>query len=105
MNGDTYVFLLGNTLDDWHSSRREFVKVAGPTPVLPDYAFGTWFTWWHSYTEEEAKGEVERWQTDSLPIDIWVSWISSHARAVSDTYQSLSSCFVSKSCRHNDAPD
>ena len=71
VDGDTYIFLLGDDIDDWHNARREFVTVAGPTPVLPDYAFGTWFTWWHSYTEDEAKGEVERWGTDNLPIDIW----------------------------------
>jgi len=63
--------LLGDDLDSWHNARREFVKVAGPTPVLPDYAFGTWFTWWHSYTQDEAVSEVERWGTDNLPIDIW----------------------------------
>ena len=44
---------------------------AGPTPLLPDYAFGTWFTFWSQYTEAEAKGEVERWRADDLPIDIW----------------------------------
>ena len=73
VNGDTYIFLLGDGvgIDGWHASRRDFVKVAGPTPVLPDYAFGTWFTWWHSYTEQEAEGDVERWGADNLPIDIW----------------------------------
>eukprot|EP00038_Savillea_parva_P031202 m.83735 g.83735 ORF g.83735 m.83735 type:complete len:895 (+) comp9559_c0_seq1:81-2765(+) len=69
--GDTFVFLLGDTIDTYHASRAEFVKLAGPTPVLPDFAFGTWFTYWHSYTETEAKGEVERWATDNLPIDVW----------------------------------
>lgn len=66
-----YIFLLGSTLDEYHASRAEFVKLAGPTPALPDFAFGTWFTWWHSYTEAEAMGEVERWGTDNLPIDVW----------------------------------
>lgn len=71
VNGDTYIFLLGDDLDSWNNARGEFVKLAGPTPVLPDYAFGTWFTWWHSYSEEQAKSEVERWEADKLPIDIW----------------------------------
>lgn len=70
-NGDTYVWLLGSTLDAWNAARREFVTLAGPCPVLPDFAFGTWFTWWHSYSEGEAKSEVERWKTDQLPIDVW----------------------------------
>ena len=53
------------------ASRAEFVKLAGPTPVLPDFAFGTWFTWWDTYTETQAKSEVMRWKDDSLPIDVW----------------------------------
>jgi hypothetical protein len=36
------------------------VVVAGPTPVLPDWAFGTWFTYWYSYTEAEAKDGMNR---------------------------------------------
>ena len=69
--GDAYIFLLGNTLEDWFASRQEFVSLSGPVPLIPDYAFGTWFTYWHQYTESEAKGEIERWGTDNLPIDIW----------------------------------
>lgn len=70
-NGDCYVFLLGDTLDSWWASRREFLQLTGPTPALPDWAFGTWFTWWHQYTEPEAKSEIERWRTDQLPLDVW----------------------------------
>jgi hypothetical protein len=44
-DGDTYVFLLGSDLPSWHSARSEFTTLTGPTPVLPDYAWGTWFTW------------------------------------------------------------
>ena len=47
------------------------LQLAGPTPLLPDYSYGTWFTYWHQYSEDEAKGEVERWETDRLPLDIW----------------------------------
>eukprot|EP01051_Picozoa_sp_SAG22_P027039 SAG22_NODE_8854_length_626_cov_0.897533_1_plen_176_part_10 len=43
----------------------------GPTPLLPDFAFGTWFTRWYHYTEELAKAEIARWAQDELPLDIW----------------------------------
>eukprot|EP00039_Didymoeca_costata_P024413 m.10222 g.10222 ORF g.10222 m.10222 type:complete len:875 (-) comp4226_c0_seq1:67-2691(-) len=72
VSGDVYVFLLSDTQESWESSRREFIQLAGPTPVLPDWAFGTWQgSWWHNYTEEQAKQEVEQWRSDDLPIDIW----------------------------------
>jgi hypothetical protein len=51
--------------------RREFLQLTGATPLLPDFAFGTWFTWWHNYTQAEAEREVVRWATDRIPLDIW----------------------------------
>jgi hypothetical protein len=71
VEGDSYIFILGSDLGSWHASRREFVQLAGPCPVLPDFAFGTWFTWWHSYKEAEAKADIDRWEKDGLPIDVW----------------------------------
>ena len=71
VDGDTYVFLLGDTLDQWQSSREDFIALTGPTPVLPDYAFGSWFTRWYHYTEQLAKAEIKRWNEDKLPLDVW----------------------------------
>ena len=71
VDGDTYVFLLGETLSDWQASRQEFITLAGPTPLLPDFAHGIWFTRWHPYTEILAKNEIARWNKDELPLDIW----------------------------------
>ena len=84
--GDTYIFLFGaasgsssnseqtpSSLAGWYESRADFIALTGPCPVLPDFAFGTWFTWWHSYTEAEAKSDIGRWEKDELPIDVWVS--------------------------------
>ncbi|EGD81222.1 hypothetical protein PTSG_11259 [Salpingoeca rosetta] len=86
--GDTYIFLMprqqahsstsstsSNTLpagmDAWHAGRRTLLALTGPTPLLPDFAFGTWFTYWHAYTQSEAEGEVARWIEDKLPLDVW----------------------------------
>ena len=43
----------------------------GPCPLLPDFAYGTWFTWWHSYSEAEAKDDIAHWEALGLPIDVW----------------------------------
>ena len=69
--GDTYVFLLGDDLPSYNAARQEFVQLAGPCPVLPDYAFGTWFTWWHPFTMAGGKSNVTFWQDNKLPIDVW----------------------------------
>eukprot|EP01050_Picozoa_sp_SAG11_P010128 SAG11_NODE_998_length_6237_cov_22.378299_4_plen_957_part_00 len=68
---DTYIFLLGDTLPLWRSSRQEFIELAGETPVLPDFAFGTWFTWWHPFSMDDAQSNVTRWENGQLPLDIW----------------------------------
>ena len=67
-----YVFLLPGTPEGWSRSRAEFIALAGPTPVLPDWAFGIWYTWWNPYNESFAKLEIARWATDKLPLDVWV---------------------------------
>eukprot|EP01047_Picozoa_sp_COSAG01_P024184 COSAG01_NODE_1487_length_10136_cov_8.813390_3_plen_99_part_00 len=71
MQHDTYIFLLGETLESWQAARQEFVKLAGSTPLLPDYAFGTWFTWWHPFDIDDAQSNVSQWEADQLPLDIW----------------------------------
>jgi hypothetical protein len=44
VDGDTYLFLgLDHDADSWHASRRDFLALTGPTPLLPDWAFGTWY--------------------------------------------------------------
>jgi len=71
VDGDTYVFLLGSTLQSWTDSRQEFLHLAGPCPLLPDYAYGTWFTRWHNYTQQEAEAEVMQWASLKLPLDVF----------------------------------
>lgn len=50
VSGDTYVFLLGSFLEDWYSSRQEFLTLTGHAPLLPDFILGTAFTYWYSCT-------------------------------------------------------
>eukprot|EP00928_Gymnodinium_smaydae_P034068 TRINITY_DN24225_c0_g1_i1.p1 TRINITY_DN24225_c0_g1~~TRINITY_DN24225_c0_g1_i1.p1 ORF type:complete len:880 (-),score=38.86 TRINITY_DN24225_c0_g1_i1:6-2645(-) len=70
VDGDTYVFLLGTNMKGWLHARQEFVYLTGPTPILPDYAYGIWMTRWKGYAELEVKEEVERFEQDKLPLDV-----------------------------------
>jgi len=71
IDGDTYIFLLGDSLDDWYQSRGEFLDLTGPTPLLPDFAYGIWYTWYIAYTESRAKDEIGNWTEIKLPLDVW----------------------------------
>ena len=98
VGGDLYIFLLGGSLGEWWASREEFLRLTGPTPLLPDYAYGTWFTRWHQYTEAEVKAEVGRWDAGGFPLDIFgldMNWrrtngsivgaLSCHSQNATDT--------------------
>jgi len=88
--GDTYVFLLGEGLEGYRAARVEFQNLAGPVPLLPDFAYGTWFTWWHPYTEVEAKADVNRWDAERIPLDVFgldVDWRVWKPHVQEHTYQ------------------
>ena len=53
---DAYIFLLDNGMT---KSRAEFVKLTGRIPILPNWAFGLWFCWYHPYTQAEKHGEMQ----------------------------------------------
>jgi hypothetical protein len=89
VDGDTYVFLLGKGIDGWNAARAEFARLTGPVPVLPDWAFGTWFTVWIQYYEEWAKDEVTQWITDKAPLDVWgldVNWRITQPDSMDQSY-------------------
>ena len=85
--GDTYIFLLGESLQAWWTSRAEFLQLTGPTPLLPDFTFGVWYTWYSQYTESRAKDEIGNWTRIRLPLDAWgldMNWRNVGAAPASD---------------------
>lgn len=71
--GDVYFFISpegASALERHADLRAELIKLTGAIPLLEDYAFGAWFTWYHPYTQEEKKTEVERFISDGLPLDV-----------------------------------
>ena len=52
---DIYIFIAkGN----YTRLKRDFIALTGPVPRLPDWAFGTWFTEWHNYSQVDAEEEM-----------------------------------------------
>lgn len=62
---DAYFFVTGG-IPGFKSFRKEFLRLTGPVPALPDFAFGTWFSWYHSYSETTAMEEVERFKSHNV---------------------------------------
>lgn len=58
----------------------------------------TGFTFWHQYTEAEAKQEIQRWHADALPIDVWgldMNW-----RMTSPTHRAHNPAFNGSDYEH-----
>jgi hypothetical protein len=71
---DVYLFL---TRANYTGLKLAFTAVTGPVPLLPDWAFGAWFTEWHNYSQSVAEAEQRRWQTHKLPLSVWgldINW-------------------------------
>ena len=67
---DVYVFLLEQ--GHYDRFRSEFLKLTGPTPLPPLYAFGLWDSRYHPYTEETALQTIETYRRKHIPLDMFV---------------------------------
>lgn len=50
--------------------RKNVLQLTGPIPLLPDYAFGSWFLWYHNYSQSEKQKEVVEFATRGFPLDV-----------------------------------
>ena len=71
---DVYLFVpRGN----FTQLKKDFIALTGPVPRLPDFAFGTWFTEWHNYSQAVAQAEMLKWRSEKLPLSVWgldINW-------------------------------
>lgn len=66
---DLYLFVYGH---DFAAAVRDFQRLAGPTPLLPRWALGNWWSRYHAYTAEEYQQLVERFEAERLPFSVAV---------------------------------
>eukprot|EP00929_Paragymnodinium_shiwhaense_P095026 TRINITY_DN55986_c0_g1_i1.p1 TRINITY_DN55986_c0_g1~~TRINITY_DN55986_c0_g1_i1.p1 ORF type:complete len:844 (-),score=64.29 TRINITY_DN55986_c0_g1_i1:10-2508(-) len=65
---DVYFFFPNST--NYTAFRRQLLDLIGHFPILPDYAFGSWFVWYHNYTQAEKQEEVETFARRGFPLDV-----------------------------------
>jgi hypothetical protein len=66
---DVYVFLPGG---DYRRLRTDFLKLTGPTEMLPLYAFGAFDSRWYDYSEATALQQVDDYRVHRIPLDVLV---------------------------------
>ncbi|MFO7891675.1 MAG: glycoside hydrolase family 31 protein [bacterium] len=85
---DVYVFLVEP--DDYQKFRKDFLKLTGPVPMPPLYAFGLWDSRYHPYTEESALQTIDTYREKQIPLDVFVvdtDWRvgASHGYTINDS--------------------
>jgi Glycosyl hydrolases family 31/PA14 domain/Domain of unknown function (DUF5110) len=66
---DVYVFVPNGS---YKQLRSDFLKLTGPTEMVPLYAFGAWDSRWFDYSESTALAQIEAYRSRSIPLDVLV---------------------------------
>jgi alpha-glucosidase (family GH31 glycosyl hydrolase) len=66
---DWYFFAYGH---DYKRALLDYTRIAGRIPMPPRFAFGTWWSRYWAYTDEEFKDLVQQFETYDVPLDVLV---------------------------------
>jgi alpha-glucosidase (family GH31 glycosyl hydrolase) len=66
---DLYVFAYGR---DYKAALKALFTLTGPTPLLPRYALGNWWSRYHPYTADEYVDLMDRFRAEGVPLSVAV---------------------------------
>ena len=66
---DLYFFGYGHA---YKEALGDYVRVAGRIPLPPRFAFGTWWSRYWAYSDQELEGLVTGFRENSVPLDVLV---------------------------------
>ena len=73
---------------DYPDAVRALYAVSGPTPVLPRYALGNWWSRYHRYTATEYMNLIKRFTAEGIPFSVSVLDMDWHLVDVEAQYGS-----------------
>ncbi|MFP4975911.1 TIM-barrel domain-containing protein [Paenibacillus sp. CN-4] len=82
---DLYFFGYGH---DYLSCLKDFYRLSGPTPLLPRYALGNWWSRYYPYTAAEYQKLMERFEAEELPFSVAVIDMDWHLVDIDPQYGS-----------------
>ncbi len=82
---DLYFFGYGR---DYRDAVRALYAVSGPTPVLPRFALGNWWSRFHPYTAAEYTELIGRFEREGIPFSVAVIDMDWHLIDVDPQYGS-----------------
>ncbi|MFT3877079.1 MAG: glycoside hydrolase family 31 protein [Propioniciclava sp.] len=69
--GDIDLYLFGHG-HDAQGALDDFYAITGPTPLLPRWALGNWWSRYHEYSAEEYLALMDRFAAENLPFSVAV---------------------------------
>ena len=66
---DWYFMAYGH---DYKAALKSFTRLAGRVPMPPRYAFGYWWSRYWSYSDQDFRNLVSRFQQSDIPLDVLV---------------------------------
>ena len=66
---DLYFFGYGH---EYRDCIKDFYRLTGVPPLLPDYALGNWWSRYYAYTQKEYCDLIERFEKEDIPFSVSV---------------------------------
>ncbi len=66
---DIYIFAYGY---DYLNCIKDYYRITGAPPLLPNYALGNWWSRFHPYTQEEYCELMDRFDAEEIPFSVAV---------------------------------
>lgn len=73
---------------DYTLALRDFYRLCGPTPMLPRFALGNWWSRYYRYTQESYLELMDRFQQENLPFTVGVIDMDWHLVDIDPRYGS-----------------
>lgn len=64
---DYYAFAYGK---NYRETIKAFYRISSPTPLIPRYALGVWWSRYHAYTQKEYLDLMDRFKAEDIPITV-----------------------------------
>lgn len=64
---DYYAFAYGK---NYRKTIKAFYKISSPTPLIPRYALGVWWSRYHAYTQKEYLDLMARFKAENIPLTV-----------------------------------
>lgn len=73
---------------DYLRCLKDFFKLCGPTPMLPRYALGNWWSRYHRYTDAQYRELIRQFHKQGVPLSVAVLDMDWHLTQIDPKYGS-----------------